>query len=289
MNHHKGSVTSPADWLVSQGFSADYQLTPLAGGDINDTALLRTACGQQFCIKQNSRAPSDFFKAEAAGLNAIADSRSLRVPKVLFVSEMFIILEYIEPGRKNARYWQNLGEGLAQLHRQKKKQFGFSEDNYCGLTLQRNPFTDNGYDFFREQRLLFQAHTAFDRGLLTKAEVETIEQFAARLPDLVPEQEPALLHGDLWGGNIHSDVQGDPVLIDPAVYYGWPEADLAMTTLFGGFSEEFYQSYLSINPLEKAWRERMPVYNLYHLLNHLNLFGGGYRSQVMAIVNRFAG
>lgn len=283
MNYHKG----PADWLQSQGFSGDYTLTPLAGGDINETALLRSAEGRQFCIKQNPGAPADFFQAEAAGLIALANSRTLRVPEMLHVARGFIILEYIEAGRRKPRYWRALGEGLAVMHRQKQTQFGFPEDNYCGLTPQRNTFSKDGYDFFREQRILFQAELAFGKGLLNKREVRIIETVAGKLERLIPFQEPALLHGDLWGGNIHTDSSGEPVLIDPAAYYGWPEADLAMTTLFGGFSDEFYASYLSVNPLESGWRERLPLYNLYHLLNHLNLFGGGYHSQVMAVAQRF--
>lgn len=277
-----------ADWLRAEGLSPHYDLNPLGGGDINDTAVLRTAGGRRFCVKQNAGAPSDFFHAEAAGLSAIADSASLRVPEVVFVAEKFITLEYIPPGRKSPRYWETLGAGLAQMHRQVRQQFGFPIDNYCGLTPQPNTFSKDGHAFFRERRILFQAALAFDKGLLNARELKQIESFANRLTELIPEQQAALLHGDLWSGNIHRDEDGDPVLIDPASYYGWPEADIAMTLLFGGFAEAFYSSYLESNPLAQGWRQRADIYNLYHLLNHLNLFGGGYHGQAMAVVNRYS-
>lgn len=277
---------SPEDCLLAAGLSPRYQLQPLAGGDINDTALLTTDCGRRCCIKQHAAAPDDFFAAEAAGLEALAAQKTLRVPEVICVGKEFILLEFIEARGKNASYWQELGEGLARTHMRRQPYFGFVMDNYCGLTPQHNPPTDNGHAFFREQRILFQARLAFDNGLLSADEVKKIEQFSQRLEELIPAQNAALLHGDLWSGNIHSDDRGKPVLIDPAAYYGWPEADIAMTLLFGGFPDEFYNAYQTANPLETGWRTRAAIYNVYHLLNHLNLFGGGYRSQAMAIVSR---
>lgn len=280
-------VDTPGHWLSRAGFGRDYQLTPLAGGDINDTALLTTASGKQFCIKQNDAAPEDFFAAEAAGLSAIAETDTLRVPRVIFPARRFLLLEYLPAARKKGDYWEKLGQGLAQMHCQKRKQFGFHCDNYCGLSPQRNLTERDGHVFYREHRILFQARLAVEKGLLGIRELKLIERFATRLTDLVPEQAPALIHGDLWSGNVHVDESGDPVLIDPAAYWGWPEADIAMTLLFGGFSESFYQSYLACNPLESGWRDRAPIYNVYHLLNHLNLFGGSYGSQLLATVKRF--
>lgn len=289
MNDDKRPITSPADCLAANGLPPDYRLTPLSGGDINDTALLTTTCGRRFCVKRNVDAPADFFASEAEGLKAIAASNTLRVPETVCAAEEFILLEYIEPGKKNPAYWHALGIGLARMHLQKREQFGFGMDNYCGLTPQSNPLTEDGYAFYRDQRILFQAKMAFDKGLLGSGEVKKIESFAKRLPELIPKQDAALLHGDLWAGNIHSDSAGAPVLIDPATYYGWPEADIAMTLLFGGFSDTFYESYRAVHPMEAGWRERAAIYNVYHLLNHYNLFGGAYGSQAMAVVNRYAG
>lgn len=174
------------------------------------------------------------------------------------------------------------------MHQQPQEVFGFDRDNYCGLTPQPNPRNPDGFAFYRQHRILYQAQLAFEKGLLNQGELKTIEGFAARLSELVPIQAPALIHGDLWGGNIHSDTSGDPVLIDPAAYWGWPEAEIAMTLLFGGFTEAFYHSYLDVNPLESGWRERATIHNVHHLLNHLNLFGASYHSQVMNAVKRFA-
>ncbi|MCW8193524.1 fructosamine kinase family protein [Proteobacteria bacterium 005FR1] len=283
----KDWIETPAEWLRDAGYSGRHDLRPLAGGDINDTALLTTASGERFCIKQNRAAAPDFFAAEAAGLQALADTRTLRVPRVVFVSRYFLVLEYLPGGQKKTGYWEALGRGLAEMHRQPQELFGFQRDNYCGPTPQPNPPTPDGYTFYREHRIIYQAKLAFDNGRLQQQELSEVERFANRLAELVPIQRPALIHGDLWGGNIHVDNAGEPVLIDPAAYWGWPEAEIAMTRLFGGFAESFYQSYVETNPLEPEWRERATVYNVYHLLNHLNLFGGSYHSQAMSAVRQF--
>ena len=266
----------------------DFQATALTGGDINDTYAVFVSGVARFCVKYNHDCPSDFFVAEAKGLNAIANCKTLRTPWVLHVADSFLVLEYIQTGHKSKNYWQHCAASLAGMHRQPQPRFGFSIDNYCGHTPQPNPQYDNGYQFFREQRILYQACIAFDRNYLSKSELATIEYFANTLEQLIPPQAPALLHGDLWYGNIMTDNDGEPVIIDPAAYWGWPEADLAMTSLFGGVPAEFYQHYTSINALEPDWRQRFDIYNVYHLLNHLNLFGGAYHSQVMKIVRRYS-
>ncbi|MBN1665608.1 MAG: fructosamine kinase family protein, partial [Anaerolineales bacterium] len=154
-------------------------------------------------------------------------------------------------------------------------------------TPQPNPWQADGYRFFAEQRLLYQARLARRRNLIEAADLAQVEGLAARLPDLVPEQPAALLHGDLWTGNAASDSAGRPALIDPAAYYGWAEAELAMTTLFGSFPAEFYAAYEEARPLAPGYRGRFDLYNLYHLLNHVNLFGRGYLGQVQAILRRY--
>ncbi len=174
------------------------------------------------------------------------------------------------------------------MHRQPAPAFGFSIDNYCGRTPQPNPQTPSGHEFFAEHRLMYQGRLAHEQGHLGRHELDALERLCTRLPTLIPDQSPALIHGDLWGGNIHCDGEGQPVLIDPATHWGWPEAELAMTRLFGGFDPEFYEHYLAENPLEPGWRERVPLYNLYHLLNHLNLFGSSYYPQVIQIVNQYS-
>ena len=146
---------------------------------------------------------------------------------------------------------------------------------------------ENGHDFFREQRLRIQIKWANNKSLLDPKDIQKLEGLLLRLPELIPEQPASLLHGDLWSGNLITNRNGKPTLIDPAVYYGWAEADLAMTDLFGHYPDEFYQAYTNINPLEAGYRSRFPLYNLYHLINHLNLFGRGYLSQIRTILNQY--
>jgi fructosamine-3-kinase len=228
------------------------------------------------------------FAREAEGLQELASGSGPRVPQTYLIGADFLLLEDLQPAPRNAEYWPALGRQLAALHERTQAQFGFAHDNYIGSTLQPNPRMEDGHVFFAEQRLLFQARMAQDRGLLNSGEVSQVEALAARLPDLVPAQSASLLHGDLWGGNAISDAQGAPALIDPAVHYGWAEAELGMTRLFGGFDPGFYRAYVEARPLEPGWEGRLPLYNLYHLLNHLNIFGRGYHSQVSGILQAFA-
>ncbi len=260
---------------------------PLAGGDICETEMITTEDGREFCIKQQPAAPDDFFACEAAGLQALRENGSVRVPEVYGVSQSFIVMEYIAPGGKGGDYWPNLGAELAHLHSAPAPYFGFHHNNYCGRTLQPNSRYDNGHDFFCRERLIYQGKLALEQGYLSNEELEDLGKLCERLPELIPEQAPALLHGDLWSGNIHSDVHHRPVLLDPACYWGWPEADIAMTRLFGGFPESFYQGYQQVRSLEPGWQGRTPIYNLYHLLNHLNLFGSSYHPSVTNILDHY--
>lgn len=259
----------------------------LTGGSISAAYAVHFEQRQPVFVKHNAAVPAGFFAAEAAGLAALAQHDSLRVPGVLSVSDTYIVLEFIHCAPVNASYWRTLGAGLADLHSKTMPCFGFEHDNYCGSTMQPNPKTACGYAFFADQRLAYQARLAYDSGKLPQADLRALEKLLVRLADLIPEQLPSLLHGDLWSGNVISDEIGDPVLIDPAVHWGWAEADIAMTLLFGGFDSQFYAAYEETRPLAHGWRERVPLYNLYHLLNHLNLFGGAYYHDVKNTIARF--
>jgi fructosamine-3-kinase len=276
-----------ANWLQQQGYGGVVASSPAAGGCINNGAHLVTESGAHFFLKTNANAPADLFAREAEGLEALAGTRTLRVPAVVLVDEGFLLLEDLQPAARTAGYWPQLGRGLAQLHAHTQAHFGFAHDNYIGLTPQPNGWLADGYVFFAERRLHHQAHLAHSHSLLSADQVAAVERLAARLPQLVPPQPASLLHGDLWAGNVLAGATGAPALIDPAAYFGWAEADLAMTALFGQFPGEFYSAYTEVRALEPGWRERFDVYNLYHLLNHLNLFGGGYYAQVMAVVERY--
>jgi protein-ribulosamine 3-kinase len=276
------------DWCQANAFGEVAQVQPVAGGCINNGALLKTGTAASFFLKTNTRTPPDMFEREAEGLRALQVGGGPHIPAVFLVGPDFILLEDLAPARRVGDFWERFGGQLAALHSHTFSSFGFDHDNYIGSTPQPNPWTANGYQFFAEQRLGFQAKLAFERSLLDRQELKQVEKLAQRLPDLLPEQPASLIHGDLWGGNALADAAGQPALIDPATHYGWAEAELGMTRLFGGFPDEFYRAYEQARPLPPGLGDRLPVYNLYHLLNHLNLFGAGYHGQVQSILRRYA-
>ncbi|MGH2583248.1 MAG: fructosamine kinase family protein [Anaerolineales bacterium] len=276
------------EWLKSLGHGDIVSQHSVGGGCINNGARIETDDGRSFFLKTNSHAPEGMFAREAEGLEVLANANGPRAPKPFLYGEGFILLEDLNPARRAGHYWETLGRKLAALHSKTNDKFGFDHDNYLGSTPQPNPWTGEGYEFFAEDRLKYQARLARDNGLLQKNEVQAIEQLGLRLPELVPTQPAALIHGDLWSGNVIADSDGNPAIIDPAAHYGWPEAEIGMTALFGGFDGKFYAAYIDHHPLEDGWRDRLDIYNLYHLLNHLNLFGVGYYVQVTEVVRRYS-
>jgi protein-ribulosamine 3-kinase len=276
------------DWLEENGLGVVKATHPVSGGCINNGTRLETDRGEWFFLKTNTRLPPDTFSREAAGLAALRVSDGPRVPEPLLHGPGFLLIEDLASAPRRSDFWESLGNQLAALHHHTNDQFGFDHDNYLGSTPQMNPWMADGYAFFAEARLIFQANLARLNGHFQPAEVQMVERLCSRLPELVPEQPASLLHGDLWSGNVISDSAGQPAIIDPAVYYGWAEAEIGMTALFGGFGEAFYRTYEAAARLEPGWRDRLEIYNLYQLLNHLNIFGRGYYGQVMAVLNRYA-
>lgn len=274
-------------WLVENGYGEVTSTRSVGGGCINNGARIETSSGESFFLKTNRSTPADMFEREAEGLQALHTPDGPAVPKPYIWGADFLLLEDLEPAPRRTGYWRDFGRKLAALHGHTDAQFGFKNDNYIGSTPQLNPRMEDGYEFFAEHRLLFQARLARRKGLLESREVSQVENLAGRLPELAPAQPASLVHGDLWSGNAISDAQGGPAIIDPAAHYGWAEAELAMTTLFGSFPEEFYRAYQEARPLERDFRKRFPLYNLYHLLNHLNLFGTGYLGQVQSILRMY--
>ncbi|MCC6192374.1 MAG: fructosamine kinase family protein [Anaerolineales bacterium] len=276
-----------ARFIAAQGWGAA-AAEPVGGGCINAGHVVSTTRGPTLFLKLNASAPPDMFVREAEGLAALGAAKDgPRVPAPLLTGADFLLLEYLPAARPAPRWSAALGERLAALHAVTGRAFGFDHDNYIGSTPQSNRWTPDGWEFFAEQRLRFQARLAVDRGLLTNPALRRIERLAQRLRELVPEQPASLIHGDLWGGNIVSGPDGLGCLIDPAAHFGWAEADLAMTTLFGRLPEAFYSAYAAARPLAPGWEERFDLYNLYHLLNHLNLFGRGYAGAVEEAARRF--
>ncbi len=266
----------------------------VSGGDISRAARVRLSDGRQILVKWQSGAAAGLFTAERRGLELLQSAEAVRVPAVLLQREAaaerpaFIALEWLGRGTSTPSVAAALGQGLARLHRLTASSYGLDHDNFIGANPQPNQAADNWVTFFRDRRLGFQMKLAEQRGYLSSVRAALLEKLLARLGDWLPTQPAAsLLHGDLWGGNWLATDTGEPALIDPAVYYGHREAELAFTELFGGFPAAFYAAYNQAWALDGGYAERKDLYNLYHLLNHLNLFGESYGSGVDAILARF--
>ena len=279
----------------------------VSGGDINKAYALSLNNGKRIFMKANAKQNVGFFTVEAAGLCAIASTGTIGTPEILCtgtddgeeVGYSFLLLKYIESGKPCSDYWEDFARKLAALHNadtsdffgdgsSSSSRFGFFQDNFVGARPQTNTPCDSWISFFRDNRLApqFKAadsyFTAHDRELNTKL-LDNLEKF------LLEPEKPSLLHGDLWSGNAMCGPDGKAMLIDPACYVGHAEADLAMTELFGGFPQVFYEAYREARPLQPGYEERRDLYNLYQLLNHLNLFGPSYLSAVQSVVAEYVG
>lgn len=262
---------------------------PVGGGCINE-ALVVSDGGQRFFVKLNRRDRADMFAAEAEGLRDLRACGSIRVPRPIgsgVEERAFLVLEYLDlSGAKHANSQERLGRQLAAMHRCTQARFGWRRDNTIGATPQSNTEHADWVQFWRACRLLPQLALATKNGharALARGHA-LAERLDAFFDDYRPT--PSLLHGDLWSGNYGVLPNGDPVIFDPAVYYGDRETDIAMTELFGGFGPRFYAAYAESWPLAVGYAVRKDLYNLYHVLNHLNLFGGGYLGQATRLIDR---
>jgi len=262
----------------------------LSGGCISNAYKVTFEDDTSFLIKINEHSPADMFIKEAHGLKELQKANAIKVPEVILYDEGFVLLEFITSVTKKKNFFEEFGRKFALLHKFKADEFGFYEDNYIGSTPQININDEttkkNWTSFYFKKRLLYQFKLAEKNGYadsrLRDAFIKTEDNIESILEG--SDEMPTLLHGDLWSGNYMTDENGNACLIDPAVYYGHREADLAMTKLFGGFSQLFYDSYNESFPLREGWKYRENIYMLYHVLNHLNLFGSGYYAHALSLM-----
>lgn len=276
---------------LTQAIGAPIQAArPVGGGCIHHGCQLDTARGP-FFLKYNAAGQAANFAAEARGLALLATAGALPVPQVLdrgvVPGYAWLLMEYVPTGRPGPAYWSQLGEGLARLHGHTQAAFGLDHDNYIGALPQANTPETDWVRFFSQHRIAPMLRQAVEGGYLGQAEVRAWERLQAQLTAIFPSEPPALLHGDLWGGNLLCHASGQPVLIDPAVYYGHREMELAFMTLFDRQPPAFYAAYEAIRPLAPGFRDRIDLYNLYPLLVHVNLFGSSYAGSVRQILRPF--
>ncbi len=266
----------------------------ISGGCINETQVLSLSNEERVFLKHNPSPPKNFFITEKNGLKLLQKPKSgPSVPRPLGISQEtnphFLLLEYIEPSFPKSGFYACFGRALAEMHRETQDQYGLDYDNFIGKTVQKNDLESDGLVFFREHRIRFQQELARKKRGLPKSVDNRLDLFCEKLETLVDlkDEKPALLHGDLWSGNYFASYNQTPYIFDPAVYFGLREADLAMTEMFGRLPDEFYGAYHEAFPIRSGYTERKDIYNLYHLLNHYNLFGGSYLEQADRTVRNF--
>lgn len=288
-------LRSTVEEKLSRVFHSSIKVTafqPVGGGCINNGGLLKTTTGN-FFMKYNNDCFEGMFHTEARGLELLNSARAIHIPQVAAEgktpgNQIYIVMEWIESGKQNKQFWEHFGHSLAELHKVTNNRYGLDFNNYIGSLPQYNDRKDHWTDFFIYERLerqidMDQNHS----GELPDPVVNKIRSLYPRLQDLLPPEPPSLLHGDLWSGNFLINSKGEAALIDPAVYYGSREIELAFTRLFGGFSPTFYDAYQENYPLEPGFDERKDIYNLYPLLVHVNLFGGAYLGQIQNILAKY--
>lgn len=260
----------------------------VGGGSINQSYAISNGRRTYF-LKLNQASQSEMFVAEAIGLKQMYETQTIRVPEPICWgvegNHTYMVMECLEFGRGSSGSWEKMGQQLAAMHRVgKSDRFGWGRNNTIGSTPQINTWTDNWADFFAEYRIGYQLRLAKRKGGNFPKVEPVIETVRERLQERQPQA--SLVHGDLWGGNAAITTDGEPVILDPATYYGDREVDIAMTELFGGFPAAFYRGYNQAWELDSGYRDRKDLYNLYHILNHFNLFGGGYGGQARSIIER---
>lgn len=276
-------------FLMEAGFGAVTAVNPVSGGNINQIQRLHTTNNTTFILKQSSGAESRLFACEAAGLQVVRKA-GIRTPDVYLYAADFLLLEDLGSHPVNNGTWEEFGRAVARQHLHTNDRFGFAYDNFLGPLPQINTWADNGHEFFGQHRVLRYLSEPLCAQSLTKKDRQNVEGVVRRLPDLVPAQPPALLHGDLWHTNMLVDAQGNPALIDTAVYFGWPEAELSMTRQYGQVPRTFFAAYNEVNPLQEGWWERLELLTIRQHMALLAFFGNKYNTleQLRAVINKFS-
>ncbi|MDB5284281.1 MAG: ketosamine-3-kinase [Bacteroidota bacterium] len=264
---------------------------PVGGGCINDCYHLETSSGHFFLKLNSAAAFPGMFESEFQGLNLLASAKALKIPATFETGEIdglaFLLMEFIQKGPAKKNSMLVFGQRLAALHTKTEAHFGLDHDNYLGSLKQYNAVRKLWPEFFIEMRLQPQLKLAFDRHLVNAETVKNFDKLFTRMASLFPDEKPSLLHGDLWSGNYMIDEHGFVCILDPAVYYGNREMDIAMTRLFGNFDQAFYDGYNEMHPLQQGWDQRVGLCNLYPLLVHINLFGAGYVNQLATCLKQY--
>ncbi|MBO6621848.1 MAG: fructosamine kinase family protein [Balneola sp.] len=260
-----------------------------SGGDINNASIIKLTGGESFFLKWNSSAPDHMFEAESKGLRLLADAKTnLIIPDVILTGKNFLLLSLLVPGSGNSDSAYNFGTELAKLHQHSADAFGLDHDNFIGKLAQSNNPQQNWADFFVSERIEPQIKLGIQSGEFESNLIPIVDTFHKTVQNLFPNEQPALLHGDLWSGNYMFTKSRVASIYDPAVYYGHREMDIAMTRLFGGFSSDFYDGYKSEYPLADGFEDRIELCNLYPILVHANLFGGGYIHRAKEILRQYS-
>lgn len=267
-------------------------IIPVQGGDISDTFRIESFNKKYFLKLITAKNFPGLYTKEANGLNTIRKNGNIYVPKVIKTGEtgndfQYLILEMLERADPTYSGWQQLGSQLAQLHQVSNPTFGWKEDNYIGIVMQPNSFMKDWNDFYIVSRIEPMVKMLYNKKLLTARDLKAAERLYKELHSIFPIEKPSLLHGDLWNGNVFPLVSNEIALIDPSVYYGHREMDIAMAKLFGGFDDVFFEAYNETHPLQKNWEERLPIAQLFPLLIHAYLFEGYYIKDVQAILKKF--
>jgi protein-ribulosamine 3-kinase len=280
------------NWFKEQNRANEISNTQsIGGGSINTVFKITTSDGNWFVKFNTAQAHPKMFESEFKGLKLMEHSGTIRIPEPFYFYEgdqyACILMEWITQGTRSAHFWTRFAQQLGQMHQKTTDFFGLEFDNYMGSLPQKNTKQSEFVSFFIQQRLEPQIKLARDAGFLNQKHIAQCERLYVELPSIFPKEKPALVHGDLWSGNFMNDEKGNPVIMDPAVYYGHREVDMAMTTMFGGFSSQFYQEYQNFYPMESGWESRLEYYKLYPILIHINLFGYSYLGSFERIISNF--